>query len=110
MLILNLIDVQYLQNVNFSFEKGSNGQISLFLEVSPPNKKSPQQNCSFPPTVGRDFPPPLNAIWKILRKLHLDGFPPLFTFGNFDFHINNENNFFGMLCTSLHTLSPYLPY
>ena len=26
--VLNLIDVQYLQNVVFSFEMGSNGQIS----------------------------------------------------------------------------------
>ena len=57
MLMLILIDVQYLQNTNFSFEKGLNGQISVFLpQVPPPNKKSPHQNFSFPRTVGRDIP------------------------------------------------------
>ena len=85
MLILILIDVQYLQNVNFSFEKGLNGQNSLLLEVPPTDKKFPQQNFSFPPTVGRDFPSPLNAFWKILCKLYLDRFPQLFTFCDFDF-------------------------
>ena len=56
MLILILLDVQYLQNAVFSFEKGSNRQ-------NHPSgshqlvKKSPPQNFRFPP---------LTAIWKTL--------------------------------------------
>ena len=84
MLIFNLIDVQYLQNVNFSFGKGSNGQNLLLLVVPPPDSKFLLQNFSFPPTAGRTFPLSLYAIWKILHKLHLHGFPPLLTFCEFD--------------------------
>ena len=48
MLILILINVQYLQNVVFSFEKGSNVQNNS--RFPPPNKTiHPQQNFS-PPT------------------------------------------------------------
>ena len=97
MLILILIDVQYLQNVNFSFEKGSNGHNSLLLKVPPPDKKSPQQNFSFPPTVGKCFPPPLNAIWKSQPKLYLDGFPPFFTFCVFDYFFSYNGNVFWMV-------------
>ena len=41
MLILILINVQYLQNVAFSFEKGWNGQIHSFLDSHHPIKKNP---------------------------------------------------------------------
>ena len=65
MLILILIDVQYLQNV-FSFEKSSNGQnhssdsnhlITKFLPAK----------FHISPTGG--IPPPLNAIWKTVLVL-----------------------------------------
>ena len=50
MLILILINVQYLQNVVFSFEKGSNVQNNS--RFPPPNKTiHPQQNFS-PPHQG----------------------------------------------------------
>ena len=52
MLILILIDVQYLQNVAFSFEKGLNGQMYFFLDSSFPIKKYPLP-AKFPiPQVG----------------------------------------------------------
>ena len=44
MLILILIVVQYLQNVVFSFEKGSNGQKYSSSGSHHLIKKSPQQN------------------------------------------------------------------
>ena len=51
MLIFALIDVQYLQNVVFSFEKGLNG-----LNYPSPGShdpiKSPEQNFCFPPLGG----------------------------------------------------------
>ena len=57
MLILILIDVQYLQNVVFTFEKGS--MVKLILTQIPTAQQiTPQQN--FP------FLSPLNAIWKTL--------------------------------------------
>ena len=64
MLILILIDVQYLQNVDFSFEKGSNGQSNSSSDIHHPLKESPPANFPFPPV--EDFPLPLNAIWKTL--------------------------------------------
>ena len=72
MLILILIDVQYLQNVVFSFEKYLNGQhhsLSDFHHpISPPAK--------FPiPSHWRGgggiSPLTLNAIWKILETAGL---------------------------------------
>ena len=41
MLIVILIDAQYLQNVFFSFEKGSNGQNHSSSDSNHPIKKSP---------------------------------------------------------------------
>ena len=64
MLILILIDVKYLQNVVFTFEKGSNGQNNSCLSTHHPIKKSPQENYPFPPSGG--IPLSLNAIWTIL--------------------------------------------
>ena len=57
MLILTLIDVQYLENVVFTFAKGSNGQIYSSSDSHHPTKKTP---------VKFSIPPPLNAIWKTL--------------------------------------------
>ena len=44
MLILILINVQYLQNVVFNFEKGSNGQTHSSATSHHPIKKFPLQN------------------------------------------------------------------
>ena len=51
MLILILIDVQYLQNIVFSFEKGLNSQ-------NYPIKKFPQQNSYFLPHQKGGIPTP----------------------------------------------------
>ena len=64
MLILILIDVQYLQTVFFSFEIGSNGQNHFPSGSHHPLKKKNQQNFQFPPVGG--FSPPLDPIWKTL--------------------------------------------
>ena len=48
MLILILIDVQYLQNLVFSFEKGSNVQKHSLSDSHPSIIKFPQQNFLFP--------------------------------------------------------------
>ena len=63
MLILILIDVQYLQNAVFSFGKGLNGQ----------NHSSSgfQHPINAPPPA--KFPSPLNTIWKTLIKLYFRG-------------------------------------
>ena len=61
MLISILIDAQYLQNVVFSFEKGSDGRIQ-FSGSHHSIKKPPQQNFPFLSKI----PPPLNAICEIL--------------------------------------------
>ena len=59
--ILIFIDIQYLQNVVFSFEKGQNSQNHFY---------------AFPPLAeaggvgGEGIPPPLNAFWKTLEKCH----------------------------------------
>ena len=60
MLIFILIDVQYLQKVVFSLEKGSIGQNHSF-SGSHHSIKNPL--TKFP------IPPPLNAIWKTLHLL-----------------------------------------
>ena len=62
MLILILIDVQYLQNVVFSFEKYLNGQhLSLSDFHHPIN---PPAKFPIPSHWGREmFPLTLNAIW-----------------------------------------------
>ena len=58
MLILILINVQYLQNVVFSFEKGSSGQNHSLSDSHQPVEKSHQVN--FPSLL------PLTTIWKTL--------------------------------------------
>ena len=55
--MLNLINVQYLQNIVFSFEIHSSYPYHSIKEYS-------QQNFSSLPTETN--PPPLNAIWKTL--------------------------------------------
>ena len=52
MVILTLIDVQYLQKVAFSFEESSNGQNQYFSGSHFPVKKFSQQNLPFPTTRG----------------------------------------------------------
>ena len=56
MLILILINVQYLQNVVFSFEKGSNGQSHTLSDSYHLIQKVPRE----------DFPLFFNTIWKTL--------------------------------------------
>ena len=67
MLILILIYVQYLQNVIFNFEKGSNGQMHSSSDSNHSIKKLPQQNFLFFPTGG-GIPTTSDAIWKTLRN------------------------------------------
>ena len=50
MLILILIDAQYLQNIVFSFEKGSNGQIDFSSGFHHPIKNPPAKFPIPPPT------------------------------------------------------------
>ena len=59
----NLIDVQYLQKVVFSFEKGSNGQNHSSSGSHNPIKKSPLPRAKFP------IPPPLSVIWKTVKPV-----------------------------------------
>ena len=71
LVILILIDVQYLQNVVFSFEKGSNGRIHSsdshhLIKKSPPNKIS-----HFPAPQWREYPHSLNAIWKTMPSFRV---------------------------------------
>ena len=78
--ILILINVWYLQNVNFSLEKSSNGQNHSSSGSHHPIKNLPSSIS---------YPPPLNAIWKNLVPLnffclsppgvasHLSWSPPL---------------------------------
>ena len=51
MLILILIDVQYLQNAVFSFEKGSNRQNHFSSGSHHPVTYPRQQNFRFPPPL-----------------------------------------------------------
>ena len=60
MLILILINVQYLQNVIFSFERGSSDQNHFFLDSHRPIENPPQAN--FPSLL------PFHIIWKTLGK------------------------------------------
>ena len=60
MLILTLLDVQYLQNVVISFEKGLNGQNPSLSDLDHPIKNPPSK-ISLPPHWG-DSPLSLNAI------------------------------------------------
>ena len=60
MLILILFHVQYLQNVVFSFEKGSSGQNQSLTDSHHPVEKFLQ--ATFP------SPLPLTTIWKTLEK------------------------------------------
>ena len=55
MLIFILINVQYLQNVVFHFEKGSNGQNHSSSGSNHPIKKSPA-NFHIPPLEEEEFP------------------------------------------------------
>ena len=52
MVILILIDVQYLKKVVFSFQKGSNGQNYSFSDSHCLIKIPPHQDFSFPLTGG----------------------------------------------------------
>ena len=73
MLIFILIDVQYIQNAIFCFEKGSNRQNHYSSGshhlVNPP----PLTKISNPPDQWWGMypppPPPLTAIWKTLYYL-----------------------------------------
>ena len=60
MLILILINVLYLKNVVFSFEKGSIGHSHSLLHSNLPIEKSPRAN--FP------SPLPITTIWKTQDK------------------------------------------
>ena len=64
MLIFILIDVLYLQNVVFSFEKESNGQNHFLSDSQIRIKKFPPAKFFIPP-LG-DYTLPLNTIWKTL--------------------------------------------
>ena len=67
MLLSILIDVQYLQNVIFSFEKDSSGQYHSFSGSHHLVKKSPSKIYLTPTLTGEGrFLPSLNAIWKNL--------------------------------------------
>ena len=60
MLILILVDIQYLQNVVFSFEQGSNGQNHFLSDSHPLDIKIlPEQHFPFslPLSGGGDFLP-----------------------------------------------------
>ena len=63
MLILILIDAHYLQNVVFSFEKGSNGQNHFFSDSHKLIKIFPQTKFPIPPTGG-NAPYPLRLFGK----------------------------------------------
>ena len=66
-LILNLIDVQYLQKGVFSFEKGSNCQNHFSSGSLHPVKRSRPSKISDSHLTGKgEFPPCLTAIWKTL--------------------------------------------
>ena len=60
MLILNLIDGQYLQKALLSFQKRSDCENHALSGSHHLVKRFPQQNVRSPPAA------PLNAIWKIL--------------------------------------------
>ena len=66
MLILLLINVQYLQNVVFSFKKCKNGQIHYSSDSQYPIKKNSK---IFYPFYWEGPSPSLNAIWKTLHAV-----------------------------------------
>ena len=59
--MLILVDVQYLRNVVFCFEKGLNGQKHSSSDFKHPVEKSPPAKFLIPPNWG-NFPPVINAI------------------------------------------------
>ena len=77
MLIFILIDVQYSQNADFSFEKGMNCQNHSSSGSHHPAKKYPPVKFLIPlPHWGNLLPPvlPLTAIWKTLQGVLLNIF------------------------------------
>ena len=67
--ILIFINVQYLQNVIFSFEKGSNSQNHSTLGSHQPIKKIPLHKFPIPPSLVGDTSQSLDAIWKTLSRV-----------------------------------------
>ena len=76
MLISILIDVQYLQNIVFSFEGGSNGQNQSSSGSHHLIKKFPSQQHFWFPPVGGIPPLPFNTFknpkWKKNSRLNLN--------------------------------------
>ena len=72
MLILILINVQYLEKAVFSFDIGSTGQKYSSSGYHHPIKKFPAPKFLISPTTS-----PLNAIWKTLgsEKYEKEGWP-----------------------------------
>ena len=68
--MLILVDVQYLRNVVFCFEKGLNGQKHSSSDFKHPVEKSPPAKFLIPPNWG-NFPPVINAIWKTLLLINI---------------------------------------
>ena len=69
MLILILIDVQYLQNAVFSFEKGSNSRNHSYSGSHHSVKKNYPSKISdspLPSHCGANLSPALTTIWKTL--------------------------------------------
>ena len=63
-----LLDVKYLQNVVFSFDRGLNGENHSSSDSPPPDKKISHSKISYPyPILGGVSPLSLNAIWKTLE-------------------------------------------
>ena len=58
MLIFILVDIQYLQNAAFCFEKGSNGQNHSPSDSYPPNKHFSHSKISHFSRCGVGFLPP----------------------------------------------------
>ena len=56
MVILIIIDVQYLHNVVFGFEENWNGESHCSSDTHHPIKQSPQVKLPIPPTVGKFLP------------------------------------------------------
>ena len=77
MLVLILIDVQYLHNVVFSLEKDLNGQNCSSSGSHRPIKKNvSQQNFPFTPYRGRFPPPPYCYLQDHVRPLSNKNTPP----------------------------------
>ena len=67
MLILILVNVQYIQNVVFSFQKGTNGLNDSSLDSHHLSKKIPQQNFLFP--MGDSSP--MQTLKALIRQCTL---------------------------------------